>query len=240
MKPILLPTLLWLGLLIVTGIPAETTPNEWQGKKVPQLILANGKTYQEVTFTKIEPDAITITHAGGIVRIPMESLRPESQQALGYDPEKAAVARQAYLAQQAALADANATRIAAEQAAMAAKANAAEQAAADQANAKTDMFIVVSVTEDGPLVNTYIPGGVAPLQSAISSITGSGGGGFVPPHRGEKVYLIRGYKGPALVDDAKFTISYVPTTDTYQYESAIGALITVSVLRAISEPTVKP
>jgi formylglycine-generating enzyme required for sulfatase activity len=70
--------------------PAADLVSGWQGKKVPQLILANGTTYTDVTFTKVEADTITITHAGGILRIPMEALKPESQQALGYDPEKAA------------------------------------------------------------------------------------------------------------------------------------------------------
>jgi len=84
-------------------------------------------------------------------------------------------------------------------------------------------------------VNTYAAGGFSAIQSAVSSITGGGGSGFIPPHRGEKTYLLKGYRGPALVDDAKFRIRYVATADTYQFESTIGALVTVAVLKAVSD-----
>lgn len=85
-------------MLILTNLrgaePQPPNPVEtWLNKKVPQLLLADGKIFKDVTFTKIEPDAITITHSGGVQLILMELLRPESQKALGYDPEKAAKAR---------------------------------------------------------------------------------------------------------------------------------------------------
>lgn len=99
MKPI--RTLIVVAALLATNARTEE-PNSWLGKKVPSLILADGKTYSQVTFTKITPDAISITHAGGIARVPMEDLTEEARTALGYDPLKAAEARKAYLAEMAA------------------------------------------------------------------------------------------------------------------------------------------
>jgi hypothetical protein len=81
-------------LILVTIVFADDQLNEWQGKKVPQLILASGKIYTGVTFSKIEADAISIIHSSGVANIFMEELKPESQAALGYDPGKAAIARE--------------------------------------------------------------------------------------------------------------------------------------------------
>lgn len=75
--------LLTLGLL-----PLLLTANEWEGKTVPKLVLADGTTYTEVTFSIIDNDAITITHSEGLARVPMESLKPEARAALGYNPAK--------------------------------------------------------------------------------------------------------------------------------------------------------
>ncbi len=220
-----------------SGIP---TIVEWEGKTIPQLVTANGKTYSEVTFKKVEPDAITITHAGGVLRIPMEDLNPQSQAALGYDPAKAAAARKKFLEEKAASDAAAAQRAAAARSQMAEQQALAESEAARRkklASSETSTFIVVSVTEDGPLVNTYTPGGYSRTQGAISSITGGGGGGYVSPTRGRKVYLLKGYTGKPLVDDDTFTAAYVETDETYTYQNALGAKVTASVIEALS---VKP
>jgi len=77
--------------LALPSLAEETNP--WLNKVIPQLVLASGKVYETVKITRIEPDAVTISHEAGIMRIPMEALKPEAQEALGYDPEKAAEAR---------------------------------------------------------------------------------------------------------------------------------------------------
>lgn len=109
--------------LIFTALIAEDTkkPNEWEGKTIPQLVLESGKTYSSATITKIEPDAITITHSAGMARIPMEDLQQSSRDALGYDAKKAAESRQAHIAKTIATDRANDSRIAAEKAEIAAK-----------------------------------------------------------------------------------------------------------------------
>ena len=213
-------------------------PNSWQGKKVPTLILADGKTYSQVTFSKVTPDAISITHAGGIVRIPMEELTEESRTALGYDPLKAEESRRLYLEEVAAESERAAERArlrAAEDAEIMRRGREAMLQQEKLATAKTRSFIVLSVTPDGPLVNTYTPGGLAGANAnAISRITGGGGGGVISAKRGDKVLLMKGYKGKPLVDDDKFTAKYIETNETYQYVSAIGASVTVGVIEALS------
>lgn len=123
-------------LFLVTVLVGEE-PNPWLGKKVPQLILENGKTYTNVTFTKIEPDVVTFTHEAGIMRIPMESLKAESREALGYDPDKAVAVRKA--------------KATAYEAEMAARAEMAEQAEMDAA-IRTVSFEIIQVTTAGLIV----------------------------------------------------------------------------------------
>jgi len=136
-----------LSALLATSASTEGA-NPWQGKKVPSLVLADGKTYTEVTFTKVEPDAIWITHSGGIVRIPMENLQPDSQAALGYDPVKAADAREKYEIEKAAAARRAQVEAANRRASAMAKADREKKIAA----AVKCTFIVVAVPKDGPLV----------------------------------------------------------------------------------------
>jgi hypothetical protein len=217
-------------------IHAAEPVNEWQGKKVPQLILAKGKTFTDVTFSKIEPDAVTISHSGGILRIPMEDLKPEAQTALGYDPVKAAESRKQFEAQKQALDQANEARLAANQAMLAEQIASAEAEAAREAklaSAKREGFIVLSVTPDGLLVNTFTPGGYSRVAAAVSSITGGGGDGYIPPRRGEKVFLMKGIKDVALVDEDRFEALYTESTETYKYETAFGSAATVAVLEAV-------
>src|SRR5690606_7527818 len=76
----------------------------------PKLVLANGHTYTEVTFKRLEPDAVTVAHADGIARIPMERLQVEAQNALGYDPIAAEAFRLKFEADKKALDAANKKR----------------------------------------------------------------------------------------------------------------------------------
>ena len=230
-------SLLVFSAAILATVAWADEPNSWQGKKVPFLVLANGKTYSEVTFTKITPDAISITHIGGITRIPMEDLTEEARKALGYDPVKAEESRKAYLVEMAAEAERAAERErirVAEDEEIMRKGREAIAMKEKLAKTKGGQFIVLSVTPDGPLVNTDSAGGFSPMRSAMSSITGDGGGGMISATRGDKVFLLKGYKGKPLVDDDTFTAAYIETNETYQYESAIGASVTVSVIEALS------
>lgn len=246
-----------LLLVVSQAVLLAEEPNQWQGKTVPLLVLASGKTYSQVTFSKIEADAITISYENGIVRISMEDLLPESRAAFGYDPVKAAEARERYAAQKAAIEDANAKRIAEEQAALEkrqfeeAKRIALQQAALEEqqvANAEATLrqkkfesavkgtLIVLSITADGPLVQKYYKGGYSAMQSAISKIVGRGSSGaHVPPRRGSKVYLLRGYVGKPLVDEDIIEITYIETEEVFTYVTAVGSSATIHVLEALSQ-----
>lgn len=88
----------WLTLLITTALLSLATAqdkNPWLGKKIPAFQLADGTIFKDATITRIDPDAIVLTHAAGVRRIAMEDLREESRAALGYDPVKATAARKA-------------------------------------------------------------------------------------------------------------------------------------------------
>ena len=55
----------------------------------------NGKTYHNVTVTKVEPDAVHIMFDGGIGSVKIADLTPELQKKFNYDPAKAKAAEKA-------------------------------------------------------------------------------------------------------------------------------------------------
>lgn len=58
-----------------------------------------GKTYQNITVTRVEPDGITVRHTSGIEKLFFSELPQETRAKYGYDPEKH---RRHYEAQQGA------------------------------------------------------------------------------------------------------------------------------------------
>jgi hypothetical protein len=50
----------------------------------------DGKTYQNVVVTKIEPDTVTITHSLGVAHVDISTLPADIQKQLNYDPSAAA------------------------------------------------------------------------------------------------------------------------------------------------------
>jgi len=55
----------------------------------------DGKTYQEVSVVRAEPDAVTILHHTGGARVPLKNLPPELQKRFSFDPAAAESAEQA-------------------------------------------------------------------------------------------------------------------------------------------------
>ena len=53
------------------------------------LTTTDGKTYKEVSVTKVEPDGLSISHETGTVKLPFIKLPVEVQRQYGYDPAKA-------------------------------------------------------------------------------------------------------------------------------------------------------
>lgn len=49
-----------------------------------------GKVYERVRVSRVEPDGITITHAGGVAKLFFTELPPDVQMKYNYNPEKAA------------------------------------------------------------------------------------------------------------------------------------------------------
>ena len=77
---------IWLlTLFLATSIFADDAPPF-------DLTTLSGKKYLGVTVTRVEGDAIAISHADGIVRVSFADLPPELRTKYGYDPNKAAAA----------------------------------------------------------------------------------------------------------------------------------------------------
>jgi monoamine oxidase len=68
------------------------------------IITLSGEKFENGVVTRVEPDAVTITHSAGVARIPFSNLPPELRTQLGFDAEKLA----AFNAAQAAAAKARA------------------------------------------------------------------------------------------------------------------------------------
>jgi len=62
--------------------------------KLQELTLLDGKTYSEVTVTKIEADSISIIHSSGATRVPFEKLSGDDAEKLGLTQDGADKARE--------------------------------------------------------------------------------------------------------------------------------------------------
>jgi len=57
------------------------------------VLVVDGVTYSNVTFTSVSPTTVSIIHQTGAVIIPLDKLPPELQKQFNYDPKKAAAYR---------------------------------------------------------------------------------------------------------------------------------------------------
>lgn len=207
-------------LLLVAPLFADEQ-NAWIGKIIPQLVLTTGKIYEGAKITKLDGFSATITHSGGIARIPMESFTPEQQAALGFDPEKAAAERKS-LAEAAAEAQADALTRAATMPA------AAEPT--ERGEPIVGTFEVVQVIEGGYLVSKHTRGGRAgTAASAMAAISGRTGGSFVEASTENRIYYLRGDTGQATADEDIIDVQYAELAETHTYDSLTGQ-VTVKVL----------
>jgi len=72
----------YLGAVIIPFIVALTV-------SAAEITTSKGKTYINARITQIEPDGISLIHAGGIAKIPFWELTEDIQKKYGYDPVKA-------------------------------------------------------------------------------------------------------------------------------------------------------
>lgn len=204
----------------------HAAPTDWLNKEVPQLVLASGKTYTKVKFTKIEPDAVTISHAAGISRIRMEDLTEEGRTALGYDPEAAAQARAKFEAEQRAALQKQQAAIQQRQAAQQEIAAAKAKQEQIKKDSRRGTFKVGQVLpeEGGYLVYGYSRGGRAGSFASAVRLAGGGGGGggYVPPRTDSTPIFLRGSTGTGTVDDEILEVRYIETEETFSYESLSG------------------
>jgi hypothetical protein len=82
----------------VAAPPLPPAPPPWSPPAVTPAqpnwtwTTSDGKTYQDVVITKIEPDTVSITHSMGVGHIAINLLPPDIQKQLNYDPDAAAAA----------------------------------------------------------------------------------------------------------------------------------------------------
>ncbi len=73
-------TLLSFALLVTATLPCSAQAgNLAVGSKIPTLHLQNGRSYTNVTVTKIDDEGVSIQHEGGLARIKFDQFAPDMQ-----------------------------------------------------------------------------------------------------------------------------------------------------------------
>lgn len=70
-------------LLVLLAAVSVSVSAQDENIKLEELILKDGKKYEDVTIRKVEPDGIRIMHKGGMARIPYEKLPKETCDRVG-------------------------------------------------------------------------------------------------------------------------------------------------------------
>ena len=207
--------------VLTLGFTAEES---WLGKKVPRLVTSEGRTFENVTFSKIDPDAVTISHTGGIVRIPIETLLPEAQDALGYDPVAAKESREKFEAEKTAITAANKKRL---------------RESVAKVNAQREREKLIKTGDFKPLKILQVvkeEGGFLVGKHSYSYPTRGPLGdfrGMEPARTSSAVYFLRGKTPKVLVDDEIIEAIYKETEETFEYESILGEGKTIRVLELV-------
>ncbi len=127
------------------------------------LTTLSGKKYTGVTINRAEADGISISHGGGLAKIPFSDLSPELQKKYNYEPEKAA----AYAAAMAKAQEVAAHRAKLEAGVAAAKAKLAA------AEARLPIYKmeakILQMTDEGAIVSASVTDeqGMLPLPEPV-------------------------------------------------------------------------
>jgi hypothetical protein len=82
-----------------TPVPTPAPVKAWSPPDVMPAqanwtwVASDGKTYQNVVVTKIEPETVSISHSMGVAHIAISTLPADIQKQLNYDPAAAAAAK---------------------------------------------------------------------------------------------------------------------------------------------------
>jgi hypothetical protein len=195
-------------------------------EKNPNLTTTDGKTYDAVTVTKVEPDGIKIIHESGVAKVPFEKLSVEIQKQYGFDPEKAEKFREAQAIKQ------EAANIAAakEEARVAAvlKADAENKALAKKAVPRN--FKIIQVINGG-----YLADMMTSSQSSSGSGTNGSGGGVVVHtswHSTGNAAFVTGW--PETLPEGRMISGKFAEIGTFTYEDTQGASRTISKYKFLS------
>jgi monoamine oxidase len=83
------------GLITILGAAILTLGED---SKPLTIVTLSGEKFENAGVTRVEPDAVTVTHSGGVARIPFSNLSPELRAQLGFDAEKLAAFNAAQIA----------------------------------------------------------------------------------------------------------------------------------------------
>lgn len=185
------------------------------------ITTTDGKRYENVSVSRVEPDGLVVVGESGILKLPFEILPQTLKEKHGYNPEKAAAFKQA--SQEALVASEKARRE---------KLAKQKEIAEQLAKAKRVDARVLQVTDEGLLVDCDFDAGVV---SSLQSV-GGGGGTYAPeslrkprkqlPYVSGVVLLVGHPKQASLVDRSRVDVDAYEN-GTYSYVDLRGANRTV-------------
>jgi hypothetical protein len=227
--------------LAPNAIPkADTTSVETASTHVgTDLITLDGKRYQSVTISHVEPDGLEVVTDSGVDKVLFTNLPPTIQKQYGYDPARAVqyeAAEQAAASQRAA----DAAQRVEDQSKEAAR------TAVSQALDKVAVLVagkVLSVSDDGVLLTDAVVKIPATHNVVVSRNPLDGSAEQVVPQagfdnvdtNGEPIFI---YGAKSLADGDQYSDTVYPAPD-YSYTSTIGAAKTVHAFAATKELSLK-
>jgi hypothetical protein len=206
--------------------------------ELPKTLVANGQTYEGVTYQSHTPSRLSIMHESGVASIPIGSLPAELRQKLGYSEETARAAEQQAAEQQAQF-----------NAAQAQQARAAEIKKTLEKVANTISSRIFQVVPDGVLIDStvYVQGVITNthevsannlLRPEATKLVVSRREGLVSKRLSEGDYVFVRTEQSGYIDGADY-IGTVYPIGTYSYETVAGGSKTLHAFTDIPEVAVR-
>lgn len=202
--------------------------------ELPKTLVANGQTYEGVTYQSHTPSRLSIMHESGVASLSIGSLPVELREKLGYSEEAARTAEQQAAEQQAQL-----------NAAHAQQARAAEIRKALEKTANAISSRIFQVVPDGVLIDStvYVQGIITNthevsannlLRPEATRLVVSKREGLVSKRLSEGDYVFVRTEQTGYIDGADYVGTVYPI-GTYSYETVAGGSKTLHAFTDIPE-----
>lgn len=199
-------------MVLVAQVEAQVTANQdylddarmsnrlaARGEKIPRLALNSGRTYDDLTITKVTDVGLEIRHSLGAARVPFNELSPAMQDRFLYDPEVASLvisAERERAARYAVVADAAYAKV------------KAEEAVLSEKRAERESELALARLK----ASTAIASNTSRIESSTSRLGSSSSTTFrVHTRRSSGYYRRSNYYYPS-----RSYYNYRPTTPTYR------------------------